>query len=159
VKTITLLMGAWLATGAGVSPLSAQAPRPAVAATLQQIAWLAGDWRGTSGPMTIEERWTDAAGGAMFAVARTLKGDRLAAFEFLRIVERAGGIVYIAQPSGRPPTEFTLTSITADSATFENPAHDFPKMIRYSRKPDGTLEAVVSDGGKKAEVFTFTRVR
>ena len=78
----------------------------------------------------------------MLAVSRTIKDDRLAAFEFLRIVERDGGLVYIAQPNGRPPTEFVLTGMTADSATFENPAHDFPKMIRYTaaarRQPRST---------------------
>src|SRR5688572_21193693 len=94
--------------------------RPAAArGTLAQLAWLAGDWAGTMGRASIEERWTPAAGGAMLAVARTVKDDRLAAFEYLRIVERDGGLVYIAQPNGRPPTEFTLTQITADSATFE----------------------------------------
>jgi hypothetical protein len=81
----------------------------------------------------------------------------MVAFEFLRMIERDGGLVYIAQPNGRPPTEFTLTAITADSATFENPMHDFPKMIRYTRRADGSLEAIVSDGAKKAETFVFRR--
>jgi hypothetical protein len=81
----------------------------------------------------------------------------MVAFEYLRIVERDGGLVYIAQPNGRPPTEFTLTGITADRATFENPTHDFPKMIRYTRRADGSLEARVSDGGQKAETFLFKR--
>jgi len=58
---------------------------------------------------------------------------------------------------GRPPTEFTLTAITADRATFENPSHDFPKVIRYTRQPDGTLEAHVSDGAQRAETFVFRR--
>jgi hypothetical protein len=44
-----------------------------------------------------------------------------------------------------------------DSATFENPAHDFPKMIRYAKRGDGTLEARVSDGGQRAETFIFRR--
>lgn len=151
IGTLVVLAGAVSAT--------AQAPQPSAKATLAQLAWLSGAWQGTDGAMTFEERWTDAAGGAMLAVARTLKGDRLAAFEFLRVVERGGSLVYVAQPNGRPPTEFGLTSITADSATFENPAHDFPKTIRYARQPDGSLEAVVSDGGAKAERFRFTRVR
>ena len=94
----------------------------------------------------------------MLSVSRTLKGDRMVAFEFLRIVERDGGLVYIAQPNGRPPTEFTLTAITTDSATFENPIHDFPKMIRYARRADGSLEARVSDGGQKSETFVFKKV-
>jgi hypothetical protein len=133
--------------------------RPAPArATLADLGWLAGNWSGTLGRATIEERWTPAAGGAMLAVSRTIKDERLAAFEFLRIVERDGGLVYIAQPNGRPPTEFVLTVMTADSATFENPAHDFPKMVRYTRRADGSLEARVSGaGGERPQVFVFTR--
>jgi hypothetical protein len=136
---------------------AAQGTRPAARGTLKELAWLAGTWRGSNGPVTFEEHWTPAAGGAMLAVSRTMQGPRMAAFEFLRIVERDGTLVYIAQPNGRPPTEFTLTAVTADSATFENPAHDFPKMIRYSRRGDGSLEARVSDGGEKAETLLFTR--
>ena len=123
--------------------------------TITQLAWLAGTWTGGDGPIRFEERWTPPAGGAMLAVSRTLKGDRMVTFEFLRIVERNGALIYIAQPNGRPPTEFTMTAITADSVTFENPMHDFPKMIRYTKHPDGSLEARVSDGGTKGETFLF----
>ena len=133
----------------------AQRGMPAARGALTQLAWLAGTWSGGEGPVRFEERWTPAGGGVMLAVSRTLKGDRLVAFEFLRIVERDGSLVYIAQPNGRPPTEFMMTAITTDSVTFENPAHDFPKKIRYTKRADGSLEATVSDGGQKAETFVF----
>ena len=140
-----------------VLPSGQDRPGPA-RATIASLTWLAGDWAGTMGRSSIEERWTPAAGGAMLAVARTVRDDKLTAFEFLRIVERDGGLVYIAQPNGRPPTEFVLTGITADSATFENPAHDFPKMIRYTRRPDGSLEARVSGAsGERPQAFVFAR--
>jgi hypothetical protein len=135
----------------------AQDSRPAARSSLAPLAWLAGIWSGGDGRLTFEEHWTPSAGGAMLAVSRTVKGDRMVAFEYLRIVERDGTLVYIAQPNGRPPSEFTLTAVTADSVTFENPAHDFPKMIRYSRRADGSLEARVSDGGQKAETFVFKK--
>ena len=131
--------------------------KPAARGTLAQIAWLAGNWSSGGGPVTFEERWTPPAGDAMLAVSRTLKGDRMVGFEFLRIVERDGTLIYIAQPEGRPPTEFRLTALTTDSATFENPAHDFPKMIRYAKRADGSLEARVSDGGAKGETFVFKK--
>lgn len=129
-------------------------PVQPVRASIAQLTWLAGAWAGGGS----EERWTPAAGGAMLAVSRTIKGDRMVAFEFLRIIERDGTLIYIAQPDGRPPTEFRLSAITADSATFENKAHDFPKVIAYARKPDGALEARVSDGNQKGETFRFLRV-
>jgi hypothetical protein len=135
----------------------AQSDKPAARSTLTPLTWLAGTWIGGDSPVTVEERWTSPAGGAMLGVSRTIKGDRMVAFEFLRIVERDGTLVYIAQPDGRPPTEFTLTAISTDTATFENPTHDFPKMIRYSRRTDGSLEARVSGGGQKGETFVFKR--
>ena len=128
--------------------------RQAARATISQVAWIAGDWTGQQGQVTFEERWTDPAGGAMLGVARTLKSNRMVAFEFLRIIERDGGLLYIAQPNGRPPTEFRLTKIAAEEATFENPAHDFPKVIRYAKR-EGELQAEISDGGSRSETFRF----
>jgi hypothetical protein len=139
----------------GVS-LASQTARPAARASIAQVEWIAGGWKGDGKGVTFEERWTPPAGGAMLAVSRTLKGDRMVAFEFLRIVERDGGLVYVAQPNGRPPTDFVLTELTADSATFENPAHDFPKVIRYAKRPGGALEARVGDG-QHAETYLFRR--
>ncbi len=139
------------------SSRAGQGPAPRARGAITAVAWLAGTWTGTAGPLAFEERWTPAGGGAMLAVSRTLEGDGMVAFEFLRIVERGGTLVYIAQPGGRPPTDFTMTALSADSVTFENPAHDFPKMIRYTRLADGSLEARVSDGAARAETFVFRR--
>ena len=136
---------------------------PKAQATMAQVAWIAGVWsgaRGSSTPETkIEERWTPAAGGSMLAISRTMRDGLMPAFEFLCIVERDGGLVYTAMPNGRSPaTDFTLTKIDATSATFENPAHDFPKMIRYTQGPDGSLEATISGaGGEKPQTFVFKR--
>jgi uncharacterized protein DUF6265 len=137
---------------AGAStPAIRQAP-----ARIAQVAWMSGGWASTSG---AEERWTASAGGSMLAVSRTLRNGVMSAFEFLCVVERAGGLVYQAMPNGRmPATDFTLTRIEPTSATFENPAHDFPKLIRYTLLPDGRLEAVVGgDPKQKALTFTFKR--
>jgi hypothetical protein len=148
---------------AGLQPciMNAAAAQPArklVPATIAQVAWMEGTWVGKDGGITVEERWTPPAGGSMLAVSRTVKDGRLVAFEFLRIEERAGGLVYVAQPGGKPPTDFALTTISGTSATFENPDHDFPKVIRYTRRPDGSLEARVGDGAKD-ETYVFQKLR
>ena len=142
-------------------PPAGQPPAPvtATAATLGQIDWLAGTWIGTSGTTAFEERWTPPGGGSMLAVARSLRNGVMNAFEFLCIVQRNGGLVYTAMPNGRQPaTDFTLTKIEQNSVTFENPAHDFPKMVRYTLGADGTLEAVVSGTEQqKPQVFRFKK--
>jgi hypothetical protein len=128
-------------------------------ATLSQVAWISGVWARESGVNRLEERWTPAVGGSMIGVSRTIRDGLQTAFEFLCIVERDGSLVYQAMPNGRSPaTDFTLTKIGEDTAVFENPNHDFPKMIRYTRTPDGSLEAVVSgEPGTKPLTFLFKR--
>jgi hypothetical protein len=144
------------------------APAPAVTlpkvtappATIAQAAWISGTWIGTTGTATtLEERWTPPASGAMLAIGRTLSGPQMSSFEFLCIVEREGSLAYTAMPNGRSPaTYFMLTSITPDGATFENPAHDYPKLIRYSRLPDGSLQTTISAGGDvRARSFTLKK--
>jgi hypothetical protein len=133
------------------------APARTTAARIAQLEWLGGTWSGTAGSATFEERWTPPAGGSMLATSRSLRNDAMTAFEFLCIVERNGGLVYQAMPNGRQPaTDFTLTQIEARSVTFENPAHDFPKKIRYTLGTDGVLEAVVSGTeSQKPQTFRF----
>jgi hypothetical protein len=140
-------------------PVPAQKPSGAPG-TIAQLGWLAGDWAGTRGgsataaPLNFEERWAAAASGSMLALSRTVRGTTLVSFEFLCIAERNNTLVYTAMPDGRTtPTHFTLTSITADTAIFENPAHDFPKAVRYVLKPDGSMEASI---GRSATEFTTT---
>ena len=97
----------------------------------------------------------------MLGVSRTIVKDRMVAFEFLRIEKRTDGIFYVAQPGGRPPTEFKLTQSTATSAVFENPKHDHPKVISYRLEGGDTLVAKIEgdEGGqRKVQEFKFKRI-
>jgi hypothetical protein len=144
--------------GSEPAPAVATPPVKVAAASLAQMSWLSGTWA-TTGTATTEERWTPATGGAMHAVSRTIRGGSLAAFEFLCIAERHGGLVYTAMPNARTPaTDFFLTAIDATSATFENPLHDFPKSIRYVLKPDGALDAIISgEAGSRSTTIAFKK--
>jgi len=134
-------------------------PAPAKAA-IGDLSWLAGAWVGTrSSGSSIEERWSPPLGGAMLAVSRTVNtSGKMSAFEYLRIVERDGGLVYIAQPGGKTPTEFVLTELGATRAVFENPRHDYPKRIVYELSAEGGLSATTgfAKGGTPRR-FEFER--
>ncbi len=131
--------------------------RDPVPAKIDDLKWLAGDWRGKQRTATIDERWCAAAGGAMLGTSRTVNGGRMVAFEFLRIVERGPRLIYFAQPGGRPPTEFVLVELEETRAVFENPLHDFPQRIAYERVDDQlTAEISYIDGGRPQR-FDFSR--
>jgi hypothetical protein len=142
------------------APVLSHAPATPPRASIADVAWMAGSWVSADGARTVEEHWTAPAGGAMLAVSRTIVGGRLTEFEFLRIIERGNGLVYVAQPDGRPPTEFAMTRLEATSVTFENSGHDFPKMIRYTARADGTLVAsIAGTGGARERSWVFVRQR
>jgi hypothetical protein len=139
---------------AAAAVLAAASP----AASVDDLAWLAGQWSREEGGRWTEESWTAPRGGVMLGHSRSGRGDSLREFEFLRIVAGADGVpAYIAQPGGRTPVPFALVRRDATSATFENAAHDYPQRITYARDGE-TLTATISliDGSKPMR-WTFRR--
>lgn len=155
---LMLTAGVW-SVGLFRHPQDIAMPTPAKAA-IGDLAWLAGAWVGRrSSGSSIEERWSPPLGGAMLAVSRTVNtSGKMGAFEFLRIVERDGGLVYIAQPGGRPPTEFVLSELSDNRAVFENPRHDYPRRIVYELSAEGRLGATIGQlKGGTPNRFEFKR--
>lgn len=123
---------------------------------LERLSWLAGGWRVTqpNGEIT-EETWTTPAGGLLVAMGRTVRKGKPAHHEYLRIEMRGEKIVYVAQPMGQPPTEFTLVSGEGKQATFENAANDWPKRIRYERTNKGLFVHLEGAPGVAVEEWTY----
>ncbi len=140
-------------------PPALKGPNVQVAtATIDALGWLVGDWVGTVGSNNVEERWMTAAGGAMIGTSRSTRGPSMVEFEYLCITQRAGGLVYTAMPNGGGMTDFLSTKVSADSVTFENPDHDFPRAIVYTKNADGGVDVVVSGApGQRALTYSFKK--
>jgi hypothetical protein len=99
-------------------------------ATLKPLSWWLGTWDGTGGT----EHWV-AASGALYGVAFAHAGG----FEVMIVDDSDGGTLdgvwrLWAMPGGTQQVMFTTTKHTDTSAVFENPEHDAPKSIAYSRQ-------------------------
>lgn len=104
------------------------------------------------------------AGGTMLGVGRTVRRgterDSTTEFEFLRVFERAGKLVYAALPSGQSYTEFTETDLTDSSVSFGNPTHDFPQFVRYRKRGGDSVIAGIDgtiQGRARAVEFRYAR--
>jgi len=124
---------------------------------IDDLAWMSGHWTSTQDGVVMEEIWTDPRGGVMLGMHRDAR-DTKASFEFLRVAATPDGIVYFAQPGGRPPTPFTLVESSATRAVFANPQHDFPKRIIYWLD-EGKLCARVEGDGEGAQQWCWSRVK
>lgn len=122
---------------------------------LADLAWMTGHWAATIDGVEMEEVWLAPRGGLLVGVHRDISKKRTS-FEFQRIAETKDGIVYLAQPSGQPPTPFRLTELDGNRAVFANPEHDFPKRIIYWLQ-DGQLCARVEGDGESAEQWCWAK--
>jgi hypothetical protein len=131
--------------------------------TLDAFAWLAGHWRIEEGDRQVDEQWMAPAGGLMLGMARTVQAGKTREYEFTLLRQEPNGdIFYVAHPSKQREAAFKLTSLQAGTAVFENPEHDFPKKIIYTRQPDGSLLAAIEgpgrDGKPRRVEYAFRRV-
>ena len=123
------------------------------AASLQALAWMAGGWELRDGTSCTEEIWTQPAADTLIGMSRTIKDGKTQSFEFMRIEARADGIYYVAQPSGRPPVDFKLSTEPGAELTFVNPGHgDHLKRIVYRRDGEQGMAARI-EGENNGKAF------
>ena len=127
----------------------------------QRFRWLAGCWAGTKGTTSFQEQWTAASADLMLGMSFTTKPQKPTEFEFLRIETKAGVPTYMAQPQGAPPTPFALSEADsgADTVTFTNMTHDFPKRVAYKKVDATTLLAWIDAGPKGSLRIEFPMKR
>ena len=128
------------------------------AATVDDLGWLAGDWVSEADGRWTEESWAPPRGGVMLGHSRSGRGEVLREYEFIRIAPGDdGALAYIAMPQGGAPVAFRLVRQDAASATFENPAHDYPQRIAYVRGGDTLTATISAIDGSKPRTWTYRR--
>jgi Domain of unknown function (DUF6265) len=124
------------------------------------VGWLQGCWQIADGDRVVDEQWMAPRAGIMLNMGRTVLGNRLVEYEWVRLVEKEGALEYEAHPSGQAPAVFTARTATATEVVFENPAHDFPQRVGYKRDGDSLLAWIEgTNNGKSRRVeFPYRRV-
>ena len=109
-------------------------------------------------------------GAMMIGVSQTVdeKG-ATQGYEFLRLEPRAGGVFYVATPSGKPEVALKFNGETTDTAneradtifTFVNQKPEFPQVIAYRRAKGGWLYASVEGkvgGADRKATYPMRRI-
>jgi hypothetical protein len=126
------------------------------AASIDQLGWLAGCWASEGGEAGSGEQWMAPAGGSMLGTARTIKGGKTVAWEFVRIAALEDGrLAYIAKPHNQAEAAFPLLTLKEGEAVFEAPEHDFPQRIIYRRDGDRLQARIEGMSKGKLKGFDF----
>ena len=135
-----------------------QSPSPA---SLDNIAWLAGHWRGQGLGGAVEEVWTEAAGGQMMGAFRMIKDGQVAFYEIMTIAEHEGSLMlrlkhFNADLTGwedkDQTVDFPLVRINDQAAYFDG-------MTLRREGPDAmtVFVRVGQDGGPQIAAFNYRR--
>ncbi|HLP26034.1 MAG TPA: DUF6265 family protein [Acidobacteriota bacterium] len=143
----------YAALALGVVKVSAQAPNDAIT-SVAELAWLAGQWRGTTpAGRTIETTYTTPEGGVLLGTSKEYTPDgRCVFFDLEHFAMKDGVLTLTPHPAGkRSRDSFPLAAFDrgARRATFVNRAHDWPQQFVYERVSDERLLITLSGPDKK----------
>ena len=122
--------------------------------SVDDVEWIVGCWKSTNSKYEAREHWMPPNGKMMVGMSHTVSKNMTVGYEYLRIEEQDGKLVYIANPSGQEEAPFYQAEITDKKMVFVNPDHDFPQRITYYLLNDGSIHARV-EAEKDGELKGF----
>jgi hypothetical protein len=110
-----------------------------------KLGFLQGCWKGEAEGAIVYENWGNQDGNLMLGASKTILKGQPDSFEFLSLVD-GKEITYVPYVNGKSSVSFPAKHVSATSAEFSNPNHDFPKSIRYEREDDYLKISLSGDG-------------
>jgi len=108
--------------------------------------WLIGNWENTSPDGILTENWQKLNDSTFTAASYLIKGKDTIHLESIVLARKGETLTYLATVKGQndnKPVAFTSTNETENKLIFENPQHDYPQKITYTKGPNNTLTAEV----------------
>jgi len=114
---------------------------------LSKAEWLIGTWENKSPYGDLSESWQKENDSIFKGQSFFIKGKDTIHSESIVLSEIAGKVKYSPQVKGQnddKPVDFTMTLANDRQLVFENPLHDFPQKITYTKITADSLVAEIS---------------
>jgi hypothetical protein len=132
---------------------------------LEQASWLLGRWENNSPDGNFSEVWERSNDSVFAGYSFVIIGKDTVSSETILLEQRGSSLFYVPTVSGQnngQAVRFQLTTQTENQLVFENPAHDFPQTITYTRIAPDSLVAKISglmNGKSHSRDFPMKRNR
>lgn len=132
---------------------------------MDKLLWLVGEWQNQSPDGVYTEKWEKVSDSLLSGKSSFVKGKDTLSSEQLKLRYINGVLCYLPtvknQNQGQE-VKFKLSTISDKEAKFENPQHDFPQQISYTRLTPDSAVAEISgkiNGESRSEKFPLKRVK
>ena len=132
---------------------------------IKKAEWLIGTWENKTSKGSIYETWNQKNNLEFSGKSYILKEKDTVVFENIQIVQDKKEVFYIPtvkNQNGGLPIRFTAKTISEKQLIFENPGHDFPQVISYTKTGEDMLIAEISgtkNGQKRSQIFPMKRIK
>jgi len=132
---------------------------------ITKAEWLIGTWENKTQRGSIYETWSKTNDNEYSGMSYIIKEKDTVVFENIRLVQEQDGLFYIPTVKNQNyglPVRFTAKTISESQLVFENPKHDFPQIISYTKISADSLVAEISgtkNGQERKQTFPMKRVK
>lgn len=125
--------------------------------------WLIGNWENKSPDGVLTENWKKVNDSTFSATSLFIRGNDTLHSEKITLSQQGEMLMYSATVNGQnndKAIDFPSTTETENKLIFENPSHDYPQKITYTKGANNTLTAEISGdlrGKKTTERFIMTK--
>lgn len=132
---------------------------------IQKAEWLIGTWENKTQKGSIFETWTKSGENEFSGKSYSVKDKDTIIFENIRLLQENKKLFYIPAVKNQNnglPVRFAAKSISENQLVFENPQHDFPQIIAYTKITSDSLIAEISgtkNGQNRKQTFPMKRVK
>lgn len=125
--------------------------------------WLLGNWENKSDDGDLLDTWTKVNDSIYDGESYFIKGKDTLHFEKIQMKQKGEALFYIATVKGQnndKPVTFIHNDTIEKQLVFENPKHDFPQKIVYSRITKDSIIIQISgiqQGKPSSERFSMKK--
>ncbi len=132
---------------------------------IKKAEWLIGTWECKTPKGSIYETWSKTNDNEFSGKSYIIKEKDTIVFETIRLVQEQDGLFYtptVKNQNDGLPVRFALKTISNTEMVFENPEHDFPQMISYTKIEKDSLTAEISgvkNGQERKQSYPMKRIK
>ena len=130
---------------------------------IEKANWFIGDWENVSDEGSFREIWTKKNDSIYSGLSIVVIEQDTVFYENVSLEQKKDSVFYNVSVKGQNKEQavsFYLTSSDNDKLVFENPNHDYPSKITYSKVSKDSIVAEIfglKDGKKITESFPMSR--
>lgn len=146
-----------------IAVVSCQKKESAEKDKIKVADWLIGNWENKSPEGVLTENWIKLNDSTFSAASYFIKEKDTIHFESIVLAQKGETLTYLATVKGQnddKPVAFPSTAESDKQLVFENPKHDYPQKITYTKGANNTLTAEITgnlQGKLTTERFIMTK--